>query len=840
MAAPVTGEPVRLPATDARGGKKDARASARATERVAPAIKACWTPDYRSMRRCQVLDLRFQVITPPIDGSKRQEYTGAMKPATTHSEYLPGELNPFIGREREISVVRDLVRAGGRLVSLTGPGGVGKTRLALQVIAGMAQEFPDGVHVVSLAPVTEPDLVVSTIARTFGLHDSVGRSLKERLFAHLEKKSLLLMLDNFEQLLEAAPTVAELLAVCPEVRVLVTSREILHLSAERHFPVPPLSIPDVKHLPPLDALSSYSAVVLFTQQAQAVKPGFALTETNAADVVEITARLDGLPLAIALAAARIALLPPSALLVRLSRHTSLRLLTGGALDLPERQRTLRATIAWSYDLLDPEEQQLFRHLSIFVGGCDVDAIEAISGDDVLDGVASLIDKNLLRHIELDHDSRLTMLETIREFGVSQLDSSGEGERVRHRHALYYMHLSEEGEPHFTDPDLRSWLDRLERELDNLRASIRWSLENGRPEIALRICGALWRFMVLRGLLREGGAWLEEALATGGESSPSVRARALNASALVAVYRGLYERGAVHGTASLALARDIGDRKLIAASLSALAMATREPGNFAHAVELYEESLAIYRELGDTHGIAYVLLQEGLALWGEKNFSGALSALEESLRLYREDGDAWGAASALHALGTGAYYQQQFEKARSLLTEGLACAHALEHGILTSMCLSGLSWVAAGEGRFREAVELYRVAETYRAVVGVSPTPGMRATSDAMLEKARNALSGAEFTRASERGRMMTVEQVIADQVRNRQRHPSQRVRPAGLTRREVEVLRLVATGMTNAEVADRLVVSPRTIDAHLLSIYGKLEINSRSAATRFAVEQGIV
>jgi DNA-binding CsgD family transcriptional regulator len=295
-----------------------------------------------------------------------------------------------------------------------------------------------------------------------------------------------------------------------------------------------------------------------------------------------------------------------------------------------------------------------------------------------------------------------------------------------------------------------------------------------------------------------------------------------------------------GIESLALARETGDRRVIAASLSGLAMATREPGDFARAIELYEESLAIYQQLGDTHGIAYVLLQEGLALWGNNDRSTAVIALEESLRLYRDDGDAWGAASVLHALGTGAYYQGQFRKARSLLVEGLASAHALEHGILISMCLAGLSWVAAGEGRFEEVAQLHSVAENYQAVAGVSPTPGMRATTDAMLEATRNALSSAEYALASERGRQMTVEQVIADQTQARQSVPSPRVRPAGLTRREVEVLRLVATGMTNAEVADRLVVSPRTIDAHLLSIYGKLEIKSRSAATRFAVEHGIV
>src|SRR6266699_3734280 len=397
---------------------------------------------------------------------------------------LPVQPTPFIGREQEVEECLQLLRRQEvRLLTLTGPGGIGKTRLALQVAAELSDLFPDGLYFVNLAPLRDPALVVPTIAQALDLQELAEHPLLDLVKAFLREKHLLLLLDNFEQVASAALQVAELLATCPRLKVLVTSRMGLHVQAEQEFAIPPLCVPDPRQLPEVVALAQYDALALFIQRAQATRPAFQLSHANARAVAEICLRLDGLPLAIELAAARIKLLPPQALLARLTPR--LTLLSSGARDVPTRQQTLRNTIAWSYNLLDVQEQRLFRRLAVFVGGCRLEAVEAVcaEGDDaalqVLEGVTSLIDKSLLKQTELEaEEPRLLMLETIREYGLEALEAHGEAAVTRRGHAAYYLALAEKAEPELGGPQQAVWLDRLEQEQENLRAALQWSLERG--------------------------------------------------------------------------------------------------------------------------------------------------------------------------------------------------------------------------------------------------------------------------------------------------------------------------------------------------------------------------
>ncbi|MGH9882877.1 MAG: protein kinase domain-containing protein, partial [Pyrinomonadaceae bacterium] len=400
--------------------------------------------------------------------------------AASHRHNLPAQITPLIGRKTEASTIKKLFRTGNaRLVTLTGPGGTGKTRLSLEVGAEMLSDFQDGVFFVTLAPISDPSLVASAIAKTLSVKESFDRPLVESLKEHLREKQMLLLLDNFEQTLAAAPLVIELLAASPQLKILVTSRAVLHLSGEHQFPVPPLTMPDSKSMPPVEVLEQYSAVALFSQRARAVRPDFAITDKNAGAVVEICRRLEGLPLAIELAAARIKLFPPGIVLARLNDR--LQLLTGGARDLPERQQTMRSTIAWSYELLEEEEKKLFRRLSVFVDGCTPEAAEAVCnsmGDlrlDFLDGMASLVDKSLQRQEEhLGAEPRFRAFETIREYGLECLSKSGEAAAISRQHANFFLKFAEQIEPKLLGSDQEVWLDRLEVEHENLRAALEWS------------------------------------------------------------------------------------------------------------------------------------------------------------------------------------------------------------------------------------------------------------------------------------------------------------------------------------------------------------------------------
>jgi predicted ATPase len=421
----------------------------------------------------------------PKEHTAEAEHTADQSNVRSHN--LPAQVTALIGREQEVAAVCALLRRPQvRLVTLTGTGGVGKTRLGLEVATNLLDDFADGVCFVPLAPISDPDLVVATIAQTLGIQETGEQPLSDLLQAFVRDKCLLLLLDNFEQVLVAAPGLSDLLADCPQLNILVTSRAVLHIRAEHEFPVPPLALPDLTHLPESEALLQYAAVALFLERAKAVKPDFQLTPANTRTIAEICVRLDGLPLAIELAAARIKLLPPQALLTRLGHR--LQVLTSGARDASARQQTLRNTLAWSYDLLDAQEQRLFRRLPVFVRGCTLEAVEGLYtalGEmpaDVLDGVASLMDKSLLRQVEREgEEPRLLMLATIREYGLEVLASAGEMESTRRAHAAHYLALAERAELELGGPQQAAWLERLEREHDNLQAALQWSLEQAGDE-----------------------------------------------------------------------------------------------------------------------------------------------------------------------------------------------------------------------------------------------------------------------------------------------------------------------------------------------------------------------
>ncbi len=681
-----------------------------------------------------------------------------LKTLDSRSDSLPVQPTPLIGREHEVATIGQLLhREDVRLVTLTGPGGTGKTRLGIEVASELRDVFVEGVFFVSLAPINDPMLVMPTIAQALGIRDRAEQPLSARLAEMLYQRRVLLLLDNFEQVVGAAAQVADLLTSCPSLKVLVTSREVLHVRAEHEFAVPPLELPDPAHISELAALARAPSVALFLQRAQAVKPEFQLTTTNAGAVAEICVRLDGLPLAIELAAARMKLLSPQALLARLGRR--LAMLTGGARDVPTRQQTLRNTIEWSYQLLNTWEQRLFRRLSIFAGGCTLQAAEAVctAPDEevgqVLDGVASLVDKSLLQRMEqtgeASEESRLLMLETIREYGLEALTASGEGAVARQAHADYFLQLAEEAELALKGPLLVAWLERLERENDNLRAALQWALEGGRAEMALRLGIALERVWVVRGHRNEGLAFLERALAGSAGVATGMRAKALLAAARLAFSQSNYDRGEVLAQESLALFRELGDRRGIALALDRLGMAAWRRGDFTAAGVLMEEDLALFREVGDQDRIAWSLFTLGLLNNKQGEYTRACNLLEESLTLFRELGNKRGIAASLTQLG-GTFFVSQGNQAMiyPLLEEGLALDREVgdKEGMAVSSLLLG--WVALKQGdvaaartRVEESLVLYRemehregMAESLSLLGRVEATRGDHAFARALYEE----------------------------------------------------------------------------------------------------------
>jgi predicted ATPase len=624
----------------------------------------------------------FQLVIPGLPSD-----FPPLKTLDSYPHNLPLQPTPFLGRQKELHALQELLlRDSSRLVTLTGPGGVGKTRLGLQVAAELTEHFPDGTWFVSLAPLSDPDLVIPTISQVLGLREARDQASLEHLKNALQKKKMVLLLDNFEQVGSSATSVADLLAGCPDLKVLVTSREGLHVRAEREFPVPALLLPDMTRLPDLLALSQYEAVALFLERAQAVNPEFQVTNSNAPAVAEICVHLDGLPLAIELAAARIRLFSPQALLTRLGQR--LPLLVSSARDVPARQQTLRQTIQWSYALLTEAEQRLFRRLAVFVGGCAFQAVEAVADSvaaeqtAVLDTVTSLLDKNLLRQTEQeDGEPWFMLLETIREFGLEELSTRGELEATRHAHAAYALRLAEEAEPALGGPQQVVWFHRLEREHGNLRAALSYFLERGddreRIEMALRLGVALWYFWEVRSPhAQEGWTFLERALERSAGVAVSVRAKALYVAGQLAWFLGNPDRSEELCQQSLALFRESGDVTGVGIALFTLAMASWQKGELATARCHLEESLKISQETGDQNRMAWSLNMLSLVDMCQGDYPQGYSYAEESLLLFRERGDKRGIAISLQNIAYG--HLDEGDSAREPLPGPLVVGGSFDH------------------------------------------------------------------------------------------------------------------------------------------------------------------
>jgi predicted ATPase/DNA-binding CsgD family transcriptional regulator len=618
---------------------------------------------------------------------------------------LSASLTPLLGRERELADVQRLLSTT-RLATITGPGGVGKTSLALQVARELHEAFAEGARFIALGAISDPTLIIPTVAQALGLAESPNRLILDSLKEFLRDRQLLLLLDNFEQIISAAPLLTELLEACAELRMLVTSREALHLRGEHEFPLAPLELSNRALIPghaSVEILLQYPGIALFVQRAQASQPDFQLTADNAAAVAEICARLDGLPLAIELAAVRIKLLPPKTMLARL-QESSLQLLTSGARGLPARQQTLRSAIRWSYDLLNDVEQRAFRWLSIFAGGCTIEAASKVIGQQAsLDNLFSLVSKNLLRQTEFDGEPRLSMLETIREFGLEQLSSARELDSARRAHAGYYLSFAEDAERELTGADQKNWLQRLDREQDNLRAALHWAIEHHEGEMAQRMVGALWQFWFLRGQWSEGRRWLEEALSM---NAPGANDQTFQAKAL-------------YGASVLA----------------------RFQGDFARAQMLGEQSITLYRALGDKEGLLNALLQMGRTLDFQGNESAKGALLTEILTLVEELPDSPVKALAYAEIPVLGRRLVGSEAVR-YLAESERINRALNNpsGLAYTMVWQGA--VAAFEGDYARASACYDEAERLAAEAG-DQRVGLRVPQNrAMLDWLRGDYSSA--------------------------------------------------------------------------------------------------
>jgi predicted ATPase/class 3 adenylate cyclase len=701
---------------------------------------------------------------------------------------LPTQLTSFVGRRDELEEALRLLR-GSRLLTLTGPGGIGKTRLSLQIAAAAADDFPDGVWFVPLEPVRERELVAPTIARVIGVTDKANRSVVDGIAEALGDGQVLFVLDNFEQVIDAAPVLPEMLGRSPGLRMLVSSRTALRVYGEQEFAVPGLPTPpDPSRLPELERLNlpaglrsvtaatleGFESAQLFVARARSVRPAFELTDANATAVGRITARLHGMPLAIELAAARVKLLSPEQIVARLEDH--LTLLSSGSRDLPERQQTLRGAIAWSYDLLEPGNRRLLNRLAVFVGGCELDVADRVCGPasevgvDVLDGVATLVDQSLLRVEDGADEQRYVMFDAIREYAAEMLTASGECDDIEERRSRAYLDLAEEAAPQLAGADQRRWLDRLEREHDNLRATLMWAANRPDPELAVRVAFALWRFWQQRGYLNEARTRLDDLQSRGWDLSPLLRARLAEARGGVAYWQADQATAEACYTSALDLWREIGDRREIANALYNRAYAEAAwimggpggAGDAPRARTMLEEALAIYRELGDVAGEGNILWALGSFHFFANEMPEAEATYREALALHRSGGNRTMEAWSLHMLALALVSQQRAAEAKSAAREALTYFKEAGDVAGITLVLDDLSGVALFDDDLPRAGRMWGAARHLQEITGAD-LASFNETGFGSLgyPTARQVLPPDDLERYAAEGAAMSLDEAVA-------------------------------------------------------------------------------
>jgi predicted ATPase/DNA-binding CsgD family transcriptional regulator len=769
---------------------------------------------------------------------------------------LPLQLSSFIGREREVAEVKLLI-SNNRLLTLTGSGGCGKTRLALRGASEVVEDFEDGTWWIPLASLSEPDLLPQAVGKALGVRETPGRSLSEALVEHLEAKNLLLVLDNCEHLIDACAALSDtLLHSCSDLHILATSREALGIAGERAWLVPSLSVPHPERLPPIEELGCYEGVRLFVERAAAVASTFELTEQNAPAVVRVCQQLDGIPLAIELAAAKVRVLSVQQIALRLK--DSFRLLATQSRTADPRHMTLRAIIDWSHGLLSEQERTLFRRLSVFAGGWTLEAAEevcageGIEKDEVLDLLMYLVDKSLVLVADQQQggeEARYRLLETVRQYASERLRESEEEPEIRRHHALFFAALGVQAEPALFGAEEGTWRERLAVEHDNLRAALAWGEERD-VELMLGLASALWRFWWAH--LTEGRAWLERALVAGGEAPAPLRVKALGTASIVASMQGEAERGRTLARQAVDLAEHSGDGAGRVRGLLMLSFANRCRGDHEAALANTEAAAAQARALDEDELPpflrALILNRLGHEAYELGDWSRAEAVLEEALERWRRLGNPWGIGVVLGKLADVAQARGDDARAAALYRESLDFWQGQGSELITVEILTGLARLAA-KNQPEHAVRVFAATQALQTRVGLTPAPALRAKNERALASARSALGEEAFAAAWAAGEELPLQRAAAEAQSvmaeaSRPAHADPDHRPSGsiggLSRRELEVLRLVAQGMTNAQIAQELYLSPRTVNGHLNSIYRKLEVPSRSAAVRFAVEHGLV
>ena len=738
--------------------------------------------------------------------------------------------------------------SANRLLTLTGTGGAGKTRLALAAAAELVGAFDDGPWIVDLSPLIHPSLVPQALAATLDVREQPGRPPSVTVSRVIGDRSVLVVLDNCEHVLDACTGLAEaLLQACAELRILATSREAMGITGEVAWPVPPLSLPEHRRQLDLDELLGYESVQLFVERVIAVKPSFRLTVENAESVVQITERLDGLPLGLELAAARARLLSVQEIAARLD--SSLQILDGGTKVAVARHRTMSATIEWSHDLLSADERRLFRRLSVFAGGFTLPAAESVcshtglGADEVLPLLSQLVDKSLVVPRESAGATRYRMLEAVRQYAGGQLRGSKDQEHIKRRHAKFCLTLAEQAEQQFLGSDQSASLRRLEVEHDNIRAALAWSTEEGGDaDVGARLAGSLWPFWFTRGFLSEGTRWLTTTARSPG-CSAQPRAKALNGAAMLAGFQESYDEAKACGEQSLAIYRELGDPAGTASALVVLGtVGMVGMRSDIDVVALLAEAQALRPRLEDRRVISHILDLEGVVALTGGDQERAVRLWQESLEISREVGDAYGEAVSLGNLGLLAVRLADVGRADDLLRAGLRLSLELDYKLIIQYCLMGLGALAATSEPAR-AARLWSTAEAMSEAFGTQLTRAGRALIDyeEQVATARQRVDEAAWTRAWAAGRAIgpgRAADLPDDEARPEP--PAAAALPGGLSAREIEVLRLVASGLTNADVARSLFLSTRTVDWHLSSIYTKLGVHSRTEATRFAVTHQLV